>query len=192
MESRVTSMNRREAVKTASLLVGGAVAASTGLLGCAKSEPLEKPRAEKVVLAERALNAADRALMVAVADTILPDTAASPGAKAAGVGDAISLLLADVYDATAWTRAAEGLRAIRQRSPGFATLPQADREALLRTIDAEAKQAGDTHWFHLLHELSTKAYFSSEIGMTKALRYVREPGRFDGCVKLAPGQPAWA
>jgi hypothetical protein len=185
-------MNRREAVKTATLLVGGAVAATTGLLGCVKAEPLEKPGAEKIVLAEFALSAPDRALVTAVADTILPDTAASPGAKAADVGPFISLLLADVYDGAARTRALDGLAALRQRSPDFATMPQAARETLLRTIDAEATTAGPNHWFHLLHELSVKAYFSTEIGTTKALRYVREPGRFDGCVPMTKGQPAWA
>jgi len=42
-----------------------------------------------------------------------------------------------------------------------------------------------------IRELALRAYFSSEIGMTKALRYVMVPGRWVGCVPLAPGQPAW-
>ncbi len=185
----MTDMTRRDAVKTAGALLGGVLVASSGMLAACTAEP----RTGRAGTARAAtLSTDDQALMESVADTILPDSPTSPGARAAGAGAAITVLLTDVYDAAAVTRATDGLAAIRARSPQFVSLPQTDREALLRTIDAEAKQAGETHWFHLLHELSMKAYFSSEIGITKALRYVREPGRFDGCVKMTPGQPAWA
>jgi hypothetical protein len=64
---------------------------------------------------------------------------------------------------------------------------------MLRAESAEGKAApADTHWFPLIRELSLRAYFSSEVGMTKALQYVMVPGKFVGCVPLAPGQPAWA
>jgi len=42
-----------------------------------------------------------------------------------------------------------------------------------------------------VRDLALGAYFSSEIGMTKALRYVRVPGKYVGCMPLEPGQPAW-
>ena len=182
------AMNRREAVKTAGALLGGAVVASSGMLSACKAEP-KRPA---VPAKSMALSAHDQALAESIADTILPDTASSPGARAAGVGAAITLLLTDVYDASAHKRITAGLASFRSSNATFDTLSQADRERLLRAVDAEAKKAGEPHWFHLMHELSTKAYFSSEIGMTKALRYVREPGRFTGCVTRTPGQPAWA
>jgi choline dehydrogenase-like flavoprotein len=56
---------------------------------------------------------------------------------------------------------------------------------LERGRSVEARKAPDTHWF------GERAYFSSETGMTKALRYVRVPGHFTGCMPLAKGQPAW-
>ena len=74
----------------------------------------------------------------------------------------------------------------------FAALPQREREQVLREIDAEAQKAGPTHYFNLVRELALRAYFSSEIGMTKSLRYVMVPGKWVGCVPLNPGQPAWA
>jgi hypothetical protein len=43
-----------------------------------------------------------------------------------------------------------------------------------------------------VRELALRSYFSSETGMTKARRYMFEPGKWVGCVPLAPGQPAWA
>ncbi|MBC7843618.1 MAG: gluconate 2-dehydrogenase subunit 3 family protein [Gemmatimonadaceae bacterium] len=184
----MTHMNRRDAVKAAGLLLGGAALASTGLLSACSKES----RTTATSPGAMALSADDEALMGVVADTILPDTPSSPGAKAAGAGPAINLLLTDVYDATARARIGAGLLALRQRSASFASLPPADRETMLRTIDVEAKAEGPSHWFHLMHELSMKAYFASEIGQTKALRYIQEPHRFTGCVPLTPGQPAWA
>ena len=185
----MTAMTRRDAVKTASMLLGGALVSSSALLSACKADSRS---GNNDTMPSGALSAGDQALLESVADTILPDSPSSPGAKAAGAGAAMAVLLTDVYDAAARKRATDGLAAIRARSPQFVSLSQSDREALLRTIDAEAKTAGSTHWFHLLHELSVQAYFSSEIGTTKALRYVREPGRFDGCVQMTTGQPAWA
>jgi hypothetical protein len=74
----------------------------------------------------------------------------------------------------------------------FAALPTSEREKLLREIDADARKVGDTHYFGLVRELAERAYFSSEIGVTKAKRYVRDPGKWVGCVPLEPGQPAWS
>ena len=139
------------------------------------------------------LGASDEALMESIADTILPETTASPGAKAAGCGAAINLLLTDCYDAAGQRRATAAIAAFRARAhTDFVAMSDADRTSLLRTINDESHTAGSGHWFHLLHELSTRTYFASEIGVTKALRYVREPGHFTGCVPITPGQPAWS
>jgi hypothetical protein len=70
-------------------------------------------------------------------------------------------------------------------------MSQANRENWLRRIDAEAK-TNQQHYLNLIRELSLQAYFSSEIGATKALHYVMTPGKWVGCVPLEPGQRAWA
>jgi len=49
-----------------------------------------------------------------------------------------------------------------------------------------------THWFRMMKELAMLGYFTSEIGMTQAQRYVESPGRFDPCVPYAKGEKAWA
>jgi hypothetical protein len=181
-------MNRREALKATSLLVGGAIVASSGALpACAPPE-----RAARTGV----LSPDDRALVEQIADTLLPTTAASPGAKAVGAGAAIDLLLTDCYDEAAQRRVAEGLRDFRERcrgrcGAGFASLAPHARERFLRELDAEATREGEGHWFLLVRELAERAYFSSEVGMTRALRYVRVPGRWVGCVPLEKGQPAW-
>lgn len=57
--------------------------------------------------------------------------------------------------------------------------------------DAE-KNAPLTPFFKLVKELTILGYFSSEIGCTQALEYVKIPGKYEGVVKLKPGQKAWA
>jgi hypothetical protein len=170
--------------------VGGVLVA--GALAACEREP-RVPASE----ASGVLSADDQTLMEEIADTLLPTTAASPGAKAAGVGPAINLLLTDCYEAEQQRRVVQGLKDFRATcgdrcGAGFASLAQPERERLLRDIDAEAQRVGDTHYFGLVRELALRAYFSSEVGVTKALRYVPVPGRWEGCVPLTPGQPAWA
>ena len=188
----MTAMNRRDAVKAAGVVLGGVVVLGA-LPGCGSPDSTAKPADATVKpAAPRLLNAADEALLSDFADTLLPDTYASPGAKAAGCGTAMNLLVTDCRDAAGQQRVLAAIDALRTRAPQFAATLQPDREALLRTIDAEAAKAGPTHWFHLLRDLALTTYFSSEVGVTKAMRYVREPGRYVGCVPLAPGQPAWS
>ena len=93
-------------------------------------------------------------------------------------------------------RVANGLQALRAtcRARGvasFDSLTRLEREQLLREIDAAAQKAGDTHWFAVTRGLALHAYFTSEIGMTQATRFVLTPGRWEGCIPLAAGQPAW-
>ncbi|HMI45050.1 MAG TPA: gluconate 2-dehydrogenase subunit 3 family protein [Gemmatimonadaceae bacterium] len=182
-------MNRREAVKAASALVGGVLITSNGfLIACAR---------DSTRVASRLLTLDDQSLIEEIADTLLPTTPSSPGAKAAGAGEAINLLLTDCYEPDAQERVVNGLTEFRRMcrsrcGDDFASLPQREREQVLNEIDAEAQKAGPTHYFSLVRELSLRAYFSSEVGMTKAMRFVLVPGKWVGCVPLNPGQPAWA
>lgn len=180
-------MKRRDALKA--VIAASAWISSSGVLtACARTDSSREPTG--------VLSADDQSLAEEIADTLLPTTATSPGAKAAGVGPGINLLLTDCYKTEDQQRAVRGLDAFRRtcrtrQGAEFAALPRDQREAFVRAIDAEAKTAGSTHYFHLLRELANTAYFTSEIGKTKALRYVQTPGRWVGCVPLEPGQPAW-
>ena len=153
-------MNRRDAIK-ATLIASGGI-----LVGC------------------RSDRASDQALMEEIADTLLPTTAGSPGAKAAGTGAAMNLILSDCYKPADQRAVTEGLARFRAGANNFLALSRADRETFVRSVGKEA-------WFAPVRDLALGAYFSSEIGMTQALRYVRVPGKYVGCMPLAPGQPAW-
>jgi hypothetical protein len=177
-------MNRRDAVKTTGVLLGGVLITSASLTACAR----DARRAGAPVL-----DASDQALVEEIADTLLPTTPGSPGAKAAGVGPVINLLLTDCREPDDQKRIVDGLKQFRSTvGDHFASMSQTNRENWLRRIDAEARTAGDKHYFHLVRELSLQAYFSSEIGTTKALRYIMTPGKWVGCIQLQSGQPAWA
>lgn len=181
-------MNRREAVKAATAIVGGVLMTSNGFLVACARDAAQAP--------SQLLTPDDQSLIEEIADTLLPTTPSSPGAKAAGAGAAINLLLTDCYEPEAQERVVNGLTEFRRMcrsrcGDDFAALPQGQREEILKEIDAEAQKAGPTHYFTLVRELALRAYFSSEVGMTKALRFVLVPGKWVGCVPLAPGQPAW-
>lgn len=178
-------VTRREALKTSTVLLGTALLAPGLLTGCA---PKNRESAAEGTASP------DQALLEDIADTLLPTTAASPGAKAAGVGATMLLLLNDCMEADVKQRVTKGLQAFRVtcRDAGgdFGSLQPPERERLLRELDVAA-QADDKHWFAAVRELALHAYFSSEIGLTRALRYSITPGRYDACVPLEPGQPAW-
>ena len=48
------------------------------------------------------------------------------------------------------------------------------------------------HYFRLMKELTLLGYFTSEIGCTRAMRYVESPGRFDPNAPHLPGDKSWA
>jgi hypothetical protein len=48
------------------------------------------------------------------------------------------------------------------------------------------------HYFRMMKELALLGYFTSEIGCTKAMRYIESPGRFDPCAPHQPGDRSWA
>ncbi|HEX6060014.1 MAG TPA: gluconate 2-dehydrogenase subunit 3 family protein, partial [Gemmatimonadaceae bacterium] len=80
-------VTRREALKTGAALLGGVLFTSSGVLAaCAREEP---------GTGAGSLSTADQALAEEIADTLLPTTAASPGAEAAGVGPVMNRLLTD-------------------------------------------------------------------------------------------------
>ena len=165
-------MKRRDALKTAGLIAGGALFSFNGIL-----EACRTSASSSRVLSDEAQDLAEE-----IADTLFPTTAGSPGAKAAGTGAAMNLILSDCYTAADQRAVSEGLE--RFRAKNFLKLSRADRETFVRSVGRQA-------WFQPVRDLALGAYFSSETGMTRALRYVRVPGKYVGCMPLEPGQPAW-
>ena len=190
-------MNRREAVRRATFLLGGAITFSGFGAFADVLSPINEPgdfnftsiTSQEVLIAE-------------IADTIIPDSKGVPGAKAAGLGPFIVMMMQDCYTADIQKHFAEGLMKVDEVSNGkynksFISLTLKEREEIFKIFKAEAQaqiKAGSTpsHFFQLFYELTCLGYYTSEIGATQALRYVHIPGRYEACIPLQPGQKAWA
>ncbi len=142
-------VSRREAVQRVAAMLGGvAFVGGTALLTAC-----ERTSSDRTAVAAGAykpvgqFSATDVALLDEVADTILPPTK-SPGAKAAGVGPFMALMVTDTYKPRDQQAFRDGLRAIDEASrkasgKSFVDAPAAARLTLLQSLDREQKTQGD-------------------------------------------------
>ena len=56
----------------------------------------------------------------------------------------------------------------------------------------DKKSEDPNHYFRMMKELTIIAFFTSETGSTKTLRYVAVPGKYLGDVPYKKGDRAWA
>ena len=187
-------MNRREAIKQVTAMLGGVALIGGGDLVVAVERA--HARAASSRLQVGTFTAQDIALLDEVADTILPQTK-TPGAKAAHVGAFIALMVTDTYEEREQAIVRDGMRQVNEAS--FMTATPAQRLALLERLDREQKAYMDArergepaHYFRLMKELTLLGYFTSEIGCSQAMRYAETPGGFEPCVPYTPGETAWA
>lgn len=78
---------------------------------------------------------------------------------------------------------------------GDAYLPDERKQnAAMADVSGAAAITKDTpaHYFRMMKELTLLGYFTSEVGCTKAQRYVETPGSFDPCVPYKAGELSWA
>jgi len=190
-------MNRRDAIGRVALIMGGTMIGAEFLLsGC-------KPNTTTANMTT--LEDQDHiAFLDEVADTILPDTKSSPGAKAAKVGAFMTVMVRDCYEPKDQDVFLKGFSQIddaanKKFSKKFMDLDVTQKTALLTDLDKEQQAYSKTkkpkdpnHYFRMMKELTLLGYFTSEVGATKALRYVPVPGRYDGCIPYKKGDKAWA
>jgi hypothetical protein len=187
-------MNRREAIGSVALLLGGTVIGGELFIsGCKNSS---KP-------VNSLFNQYQVAYLNEVADTILPTTG-TPGAKAANVGSFMAVMVLDCYTPADQQIFIKGISTIDDESrkmfdKKFLDCSASQRTALLTTLDNEQKKYNQTkkpadpnHYFRMVKQLTLLGYFTSEIGCTQALRYVAVPGRYDGDLAYKKGDKAWA
>jgi hypothetical protein len=260
-------ITRREAVRRVSAMLGGvALVGGSSLLAACDRGDRPGAVADGKYKAIGSFTAQDVELLDEVADTILPTTAKSPGAKAAATGPFMALMVTDTYRAPEQQVFRDGLAKIdaatkKAHNVGFlqatpeqrlavlteldreqkafmdargkaqaeaaktgkrvATGPQAPPEGTSAQIAAGKEAAGDSadknlsdqrqenagtgeiasgaiaadappHYFRMIKELAMLGFFTSEIGYTKAMRYVESPGKYEPCAPYAPGDKAWA
>ena len=190
-------MNRRDAIARVGLLVGGTVVgANVFLSGCA--------RKSEVAASGLTFTPDNISFLDEVGETILPTTTASPGAKEAKIGEFMKAIVSDCYEEKDQKVFFEVFNKLDQAAEKkfnktFLDLASGDRQSLLIAIDQEAndyqkskKSEEPEHYFTLTKQLTLWGYFTSEVGSTKALRYLPVPGRYEGCAAYKKGDKAWA
>lgn len=213
-------MNRREAIKRTSLIMGYAVSASAiaGLMSGCKAEP---DTSWKPAFFDK-----DQIQLIAeVAERILPATD-TPGAKDVLVHQFMDQILKQNYDIAAQKRVLAGVKAIEDASQkayqkSLIDCSDEEKDAILTQFDKEAfnakganKKTGQyelvkakegqliqgegylaknkDHFFHILKELTFLGYFTSEKVGTDILNYDPIPGAYQGCIDYKDGSAAWA
>jgi hypothetical protein len=201
-EEQQSPIDRREAVKRVSVMLGGMALIGSGsgfLTACAKD------RGTAAASGVGTFTTADIAFLDEVADTILPDTSRSPGAKAAKTGAFMAIMVTDTYSPEDQAVFRAGMTALDEASKKanggavFTSSSAAQRTALLTTLDKEQfdyqktrKPDDKQHYFRMMKELTMTGFFTSEIGYMRAMRYIETPGRFDPCVDYKAGETIWA
>jgi gluconate 2-dehydrogenase gamma chain len=202
-------MNRREFLQCAAILVSGV---SASQLGFTLSE-------EQLVLLANAPNfnttsidyfsAAQREIVAALAETIIPRTEA-PGAIDARVPVFLELMVANWLNEEERAIFDAGLNDIETRIPVEygKPYPQLSAQQQLQILEALEDAASDSPWYDFgnvqreylsdapficqLKELTIWGFFTSEVGGSQVLRYNPMPMFFDGDIPLASDDSSWA
>lgn len=185
-------MDRREALKKVAFLMGGAISATTMGVLFESFTVLDK---DKNFVS---FSATDEEILAEFADIIIPTTASSPGAKAAGLGSFIPMMVRDCYPAQMQQIFASGMKDMQAKclkdfNKEFMSMSIEERQKLMQNLTDEAIASNKAPSFFLIaRDLTILGYFSSEIGCTQAREYLPVPGRYDGNAEYKPGQKAWA
>jgi len=185
-------MNRREALSRVALIMGGTVLGAEAFLsGCTTGATGLK------------FSKDDISFLNEIAETILPATN-TPGAKEAKVGEFMTVIVNDCYETKDQTTFMAGIKTLDEASKKangktFMQATAAQRNSLLTELDKQAAEFQKTkkpdetkHYFTMLKELTLWGFFSSEVGATKALRYIAVPGKYEGTEPYKKGDKAWA
>ncbi|MBC7743552.1 MAG: gluconate 2-dehydrogenase subunit 3 family protein [Flavobacterium sp.] len=190
-------MDRREAITKVGWLLGGTIVGANLFLDIACTPAAEKSAAKTF------FNADQIALLDEMGETILPATS-TPGAKASKIGEFMDIMVRDCYTKADQKIFKDGLVKLedeckKEHGKSFMDSSAAERTAFFIKKDAEQKEYMKTkkpedpsHHFRMIKELTLLGFFTSEVGATKALRYVSIPGKYDGNVPYKKGDKAWA
>lgn len=187
-------MNRREAISTVGLIIGGTVIGAEAFLsGCSTKR-------EDIFFGD-----ADIHLLNEIGETIIPETPGVPGAREAKVGEFMKVFVSDCYTNSDIQIFKNGLTTFRSQcetSHGktFENLDAQVRHQFLLELEVESSnykstktpEDPDKHYYSMFKQMTILGFLTSEPGATKALRNVPVPGRFDACIPLEKGQKAWS
>jgi Gluconate 2-dehydrogenase subunit 3 len=150
----------------------------------------------------RTLNPQQNATVIAMAETVIPQTD-TPGAKGAKVNEFIDVVLTDWATDVERKRFLTGLAVVDERSSklyakNFSDCTPDQQTALLQAMDDEwvreesvpkphytgyekRDQQLTGNWFGIFKRLTLTGYYTSEIGFSQELKKVIIPGSYHGC-----------
>lgn len=189
-------MDRREALSMVSLVCGGTIAGAAGFLsGCKENKP-------KSIMG--ILDNSQQNILEELAETILPKTSNSPGAKDVEIGKFANRIVTDCYTENEQNELIDGLLKLDEISQlnyndKFIKLSIVDKNELILKLESESKTSNQTrqneappHYYSMMKQLSVWGYLSSEIVGTKVMRFVPIPGRFEGCIPYETGEKVFS
>ena len=134
-------MDRREALSRVALIFGGTIIGAEAFLSGCKTTPKK----------EGLFADDDIALLDEVGDTILPTTAASPGAKAAQIGQFMKTIVTDCYTEDDQRTFTDGIGKLNDASKkkydkSFMDLTADQKHDFLVGLDKESKDHAKKNW----------------------------------------------
>ncbi|HRO09620.1 MAG TPA: gluconate 2-dehydrogenase subunit 3 family protein [Saprospiraceae bacterium] len=180
-------MDRREVLKTSTLLLGYALTSGTtaALLGGCKAStaPDWKPST---------LNDSEMSVLAEICETILPKTD-TPGAKDALCHRYIDEMITNFYDKEAQDHFRTTLKAFDKESTlkfskAFVALTPGEKEVILDHLSKQALEYKDEtgkkpHIFNTIKQATISGYFTSEVGAKGGLcEFIPIPGPYQGCM----------
>ncbi len=196
-------MDRREALKRITVMMGGVVSATTatGILGGCRVGPRSEPFVPKTLSAEQ------NDLVTTIAELIIPETDTG-GARAARVNEFIDKMLSDWLPAEEKNRFMAGLTnvdaaAVEAGGTSFVDLSADAQTKILSGLEAarvewrERVASGDADraempFFEMIRELTIVGYYTSEIGASQELKYEIVFEAYEGDVPYAEIGRAWS
>jgi hypothetical protein len=204
-------MERRELLKVIALFTGAAMVGGEFLLSGCKSDLTEVP-----VFSESTMS-----LLNEIGETIIPktDTPGAKDANVAEVMKTVVTECYTPASQAAFMEGIVQIdkESKKKFSKNFMEMTVPQREELLTSLEEVANKYNDEqnkkddpkreemkkkdkefdfvssprHYYTMMKQLTLLAYFSSEEGMTKALRYLPIPGKYDGAYKYTKGEKAF-
>lgn len=172
-----STINRREAIRRATLLAGVAIA----------PDWLDFAARAQTPAAKTFLTAAQGTIVSAATERILPRTD-TPGAIDVGVPAFLDRFYGEFMNPADQKLFVSALDAIETaaktaHNAPFATLPPAQQDTVLRSV-ATAQQGKEPSSFGLLRSVTILGYFTSEKVGRDVLHYDPVPGAFEGCIPI--------
>lgn len=198
-------MDRREALKTSTLLLGYALSASAvaGVLAGCKADGTVRTSGE-LKWSPTFFKSDQIDTIAEIAETILPRTE-TPGAKDVYAHQFIDAMLANHYQPDEQNHFLKGFQDFNDRcQASFGdTFLSADRDArhtLLSAYEEEMKQwqapVNSEHkirpFYRTIKELTVLGFFTSEKIGEEFLSYDPIPGNYEPCVPVDEIGPAWS